>query len=94
MNHWNTLPESYQQRMYKNTVAAVNRPIQQAENPTPDIFISVDVACVDTANLFDSWTFKVELGKPEIPYGDPYILIDNNCMDEKLHFLMTGGSRD
>jgi hypothetical protein len=28
MNTWNTLPESYQQRVYKNTLATVKRQIQ------------------------------------------------------------------
>jgi len=34
MNTWNTLPESYQQRVYKNTLATVKHQIQHAENPT------------------------------------------------------------
>jgi len=32
MNTWNPLPESYQQRVYINTVATVKRQIEQAEN--------------------------------------------------------------
>jgi len=47
MNTWNTLPESYQQRVYKNTLAIVKRQIQQAENPTPAVVISVEAARVD-----------------------------------------------
>jgi len=35
INTWNTLPESYQQWVYKNTLATVKHQIQQAENPTP-----------------------------------------------------------
>jgi len=35
MNTWKTQPESYQQKVYNNTLATVKRQIQQAENPTP-----------------------------------------------------------
>jgi hypothetical protein len=42
MNTWNTLPESYHQRVYNNTLATVKRQIQQAENPTPAVVISVE----------------------------------------------------
>ena len=41
MNTWNTLPESYQPRVYNNTLPTVKRQIQQAENPTPAVVISV-----------------------------------------------------
>jgi hypothetical protein len=41
MNTWNILPESYQQRVYKNTPATVRCQIQQAENPTPAMVIGV-----------------------------------------------------
>ena len=47
MNTWNTLPESYQQRVYKNTLATIRHQIQQAENPTPAQVISVEAARVD-----------------------------------------------
>jgi len=53
MNTWNTLPESYQQRVYNHTLATVKRQIQQAENPTPAVVISVEAARVDTAILLD-----------------------------------------
>ena len=53
MNTWNTLPESYQQRVYNNTLATVKRQIQQAENPTPAVVISVEAARVDNAILLD-----------------------------------------
>jgi len=44
MNTWNTLPESYQQRVYKNTLATVKREIQRLENPMPAVVISVEAA--------------------------------------------------
>ena len=47
MNTLNTLPESYQQRVYNNTLATVKRQIQQAENPTPAVVISVEAARVE-----------------------------------------------
>jgi hypothetical protein len=53
MNTWNTLPESYQLRVYHNTLASVRRQIQQAENPKCAVVISVEAACVDTAIVLD-----------------------------------------
>jgi hypothetical protein len=53
MNTWNTLPESYQKRMYKNTLATVKCQIQQAENPTPAAVISTEAARIDNAILID-----------------------------------------
>jgi hypothetical protein len=61
MNTLNTLPESYQQRVYKNTLATVKRQIQQAENPTPAAVISVEAARVDNAILLDYVTSGVAL---------------------------------
>ena len=92
MNAWNTLPESYQQRVYKNTLATVKHQIQQAENPTPVVVISVEAACVDNVILLDYLTSEVALEEAEIGSTDPNILIDNNCMDDELHFGMPGGS--
>jgi len=43
MNTWNTLPESYQQRVYNNTLVTVKRQIQQAENSIPAEIIITDV---------------------------------------------------
>jgi hypothetical protein len=37
-------------------------------------------------------TSEVALEEREIRSIDPNILIDNNCMDDKLHFKMPGGS--
>jgi len=93
MNTWNTLPESYQQTVYKNTVATVKHQIQQAENPTPAVVISVEAAHVDNAILLDYLTSEVALEEPEIGSTDPNILIDNNCTADALHFRMPGGSR-
>jgi len=61
MNTWNTLPESYQQRVYKNTLATVKCLIQQAENPTPAVVISVEAARVDDPILLDYLTSEVAL---------------------------------
>jgi len=92
MNTWNTLPESYKQRVYNNTLAIVNRQIQQAENPTPAMVISVEAARVDNAILLDYLTCEVALEEPEIGSTDPDIPIDNNCTDDEGHFGMRGGS--
>jgi len=94
MNTWNTLPERYQLRVYKNTLATVKRQIQQVEHPTPAMVISVKAACVDNAILLDYLTSEVALEKPEIGYTDPNIPIDNNCTDDVQHFCMRGGSGD
>jgi len=94
MNTWNTIPESYQQRVYKNTLATVKHQIQQAKNPTPAMVISVEAACVDNAILLDYLTSEVALEEPEIRRTDPNIPINNNCMDDKLHFGMPEGRGD
>jgi len=94
MNTWNTLPESYQQRVYNNILATVKRQIQQAENPMPAVVISSEAATVDNAILLDYLSFEVALEEPEIGSTDPNIPIDNNCKDDELHFGMPGGSGD
>jgi len=94
MNTWNTLPESYQQRVYNNTLATVKRQIQQAENPTPAMVISVEAARVENAILLDYLASKVALEEPEIGSTDPNIPIDSNCKDDELYFGMPGGSGD
>jgi len=73
MNTWNTLPESYQQRVYNNTHATVKRQIQQAENPTPAVVISVEAARVDNAILLEYLTSEVAPEEPEIGSTDPNI---------------------
>jgi hypothetical protein len=94
MNTWNTLPESYQQKVYNNTLATVKCQIQQAENPTPAVVISVEAARVDNAILLHCLTSEVALEEPEIRSTDLNIPIDNNCTDDELHFGMPGGSGD
>jgi len=64
MNTWNTLPESYQQRVYNNTLATVKRQIQQVENPTPAMMISVDAARVDNAINLGYMASEVALEEP------------------------------
>jgi len=56
MNTSNTLPERYQQRVYNNTLATVKHQIQQAEDPTHAVVISVEAARVDNAILLDNLT--------------------------------------
>jgi hypothetical protein len=94
MNTWYRLPESYQQRVYNNTLATVKSQIQQAENPTPAVVVSVEAARVDNAILLDYLAPEVALEEPEIGSTDPNIPKDNNCTDDELHFGMPGGSGD
>jgi len=94
MNVWNTLLESYQRRVYNNTLATVKRQIQQAENPTPAMVISVYAALVDNAILLDYLTSEVAIEEPQIGSSDPNIPINNNFTDDRLHFGMPGGSED
>jgi len=90
MNTWNTPPESYQQWVYNNTLATVKSQIQQAENPTPAVVISVEAARVDNAILLDYLDSAVVLEKPEIGITDPNIPIDNNSTDYEHRFGMPG----
>jgi len=94
MNTCNKLLESYQQRVYNNTLATVKRQIQQPENPTPAVVISVEAARVENAILLDYLTSEVALEEPEIGRTDPNIPIDNNCTDDELHFGLPGASGD
>jgi len=80
--------------VYKTTVATVKRQIHWAENPTPAEVISTEAARVDNAILLDYLASEVALEEPGIGSTDPYIPIDNNCMDDKLRFGMPGGSDD
>ena len=94
MNTWNTLRESYQHRVYNNTLATVKRQIQQAENPTSAEEISTQTAGVDNAILLDYLTSEEALEEHCIHSTDPIILIDNNCTDDELQFRMPRGSDD
>jgi hypothetical protein len=49
MNPWNTLPESYQQRVYKNTLRTVKRQIKYDENPTLAVVINMGVELINIA---------------------------------------------
>jgi hypothetical protein len=80
--------------VYNNTLATVKHQIQQAENPTPAMVISVEAARVDNAILLDYLTSEVALEEPEIGSIVRNIPIDNNCTDDELHFGMPGDSRD
>jgi len=86
MSTWNTLPKSYQQRVYENTLATVKCQIRPAENPTPAEVITTEAARVDNAILLDYLTSEVALEESEIGSTDPNIPIDNNCTDDELHF--------
>jgi hypothetical protein len=92
INTWNTPPERYQQRVYKNTLAIIKHQIAPVENPIPAVVVSVKAAGVDNAILLDYLSSKVALEEPEIGRTDPNILIDNSCIDDKMHFGMPGGS--
>ena len=94
MNTWNTLPESYQYCVYKITLATVKCQIEQAENPTHAMVISVEAARVDNAIVPDYLTSEVALEEPEIGRTDPNILINNNCTDNELQFGLPAGSGD
>ena len=92
MSTWNTLPVSYHQRLYKHTLPIFKRHIQQAENPTPSVVVSMEAACVENAILLDYLTSEVVLVEPEFSSTDRNILIDNNRTDNKLHLGMPGWS--
>jgi hypothetical protein len=94
MNTWYTVTESYQQRVYNNTLPIVKRQTQQAENPTPAVVNSADAPRGDNAIPLDYLPSEVSLQEPEITSTEPNIAIDNHCTDDELHFKMAGGSRD
>jgi len=94
INASNSLPESYQQRLYEYTIAVVQPQIQQVENTIRTMAISVEAAHVDSAIHLDYMTSKVVLEEPQIRSTDPNIPIQKYCMDDELHFGMRGGSCD
>jgi len=94
LNTWNTLPESYQQRVYRTTLATFKRQIQQAEIPMPAEVISMEAARGDNAMLREYLTSEVALEEPEIGSTDPTIPTENTWTDERLHFGMPGGRVD
>ena len=94
MNTWNTLPESYQQSVYKKTLATAKHQIQQAENPMPAEVISTEAVHVEHAILLDSLTSAVALDELEIGSIDQNIATDSNHMDDEQHFGIAVGSED
>jgi hypothetical protein len=91
MNTWNTLPESYRQRVYTNTLGIVKRQIQQAENEMPAKVIRTEAAYIDNAILLYYSTSEVGLEEPEIGSTDLNIPRDYNCKDDERLFGMPGG---
>jgi len=94
MNTWNILPESYQQRVYWNTLATIKRQIQQVENPMPAVVMSAEAVRVDNAILLDYLTSEVALEESQIGRNVPNIPIDSNCMNDELNLGMPGDSGD
>jgi len=94
MNTSNTLLESYQQWVYKHTLARVKCQIQQAENPMPAVVISMVAAGVASAILLDNLTSEVALEQHNIGSTDRNIPIGNNCMNAALHVRLPRGSGD
>jgi hypothetical protein len=80
MNPWNSVLESYQHRVYKNTLGTVKHQIQQAENPTPAVVISADAAPVGNGIHLDDLTSGVAHEEPEIGSTDP---IDRQQLHEQ-----------
>jgi hypothetical protein len=66
MNTSNTLLESYQQRVYNNPLAIVQRQMQLVEKPTSTMVISLEAVRVDNTILLDYLTSEVALEDFEI----------------------------
>jgi len=94
MNLWNTPPESYQQRVYKMTLATVKRPTQQAESSTAAVVISMEAARVENGIPLGYLTSDVALEEPEIGCTHLIILIDNHRTDDELPCWIPVGSGD
>ena len=94
MDTWNILLESYQQRVYENTLPSVKRKIQQVENPVPAMVISVEAAHVHNPIHLDYFTSELALEEPEIRSTHSNIPRDINCTDHQLHFGMQRGTGD
>jgi len=94
MHTGNTLPESYQQVVNNNTLATIKRQVQQRENATPVVAISVETAHGENHIFLEYLASELPLEEPEIRSTDPNIPIDNNCPDNELHFAIPWGSRD
>jgi hypothetical protein len=59
MNTVNTLPDSFQQTVYKNTLAQVKHRSHRAENPMPAVVLRVDAVRVGNAVVGDYLTSEV-----------------------------------
>jgi hypothetical protein len=94
VNTWNTLPESYEQKVYYTTLHTVKRQIQQAEYPTPAVVISLEALRVNNGILLDYLASEVALEGSAIGRTYPHIPIVPNCTDENLLFWMPTGSGD
>jgi len=94
MNTGNTLPDSYQERVYNNTHATEKREIQQAENQTPALVIRIESLHVGNAIFLGDLASEVELREPEIKSTDPHSPMTNICMDDEHYSGMQRGSRD
>jgi hypothetical protein len=94
MNTWNTLPESYQPRVYNNNFPTHKRQIQQADSTIPAIVIGVDTARVDNVIHLHSWHSKVPLEEPEIGCTHPIIPIHTNCTYDENNCGLPGGRGD
>jgi hypothetical protein len=94
MNTWNTLMESYPQRVSNNTNVTVKRQIQQVENPMPAVAIGFEAARVNNDTLLDYLTSEVALEEPEIGRTAQNIPIDNNQTDDEQYSVMPAGSWD
>jgi len=93
MNTWNTLPESYQQRVYEIGPATVRCQIQQADNPTPAEVISVEAAPVDNAIYLDYLTSEIGLEEPEIGSTDPKHRDGQQMQERRTAFQDARGQR-
>jgi hypothetical protein len=94
MNTWNTLPESYQQRVYNITVATVKHQKKQAEKPAPPMANSIEPTSIHMTILLDYLTTEMALAEPENRSTEPEIPIHKICTNYELHFGLPGGSSD
>ena len=94
MKTWNTLPESYKQSVYNNTLATVKRQIRQGQSPMPAVVITMEAVSVDNAIPLDYLTFKVAFEEPVIGSTDTKIPIENHCPEDELHLGIPAASRN
>ena len=80
--------------MYNNTLATVKCQVQQAENLTPAMVISMEAVRVHNAILIHHLPSEVALEQHVIGRTNPNITIDINCTNDELYFGMPGCSSD